>query len=99
MAGVYVDELFDWPGAVAPKACIHGTRWSHLWCDPGCEDELHRLAASIGLKRKWFQVNLRLCHYDLTPSKRVKALRAGATSLSLWKWLTARRQAQRKARQ
>lgn len=40
-------------------------------------DELHALAARIGLKRSWFQGD----HYDLVPSKRAAALAAGATEL------------------
>lgn len=41
-------------------------------------DELHALADAIGLRRAWFQKRARVPHYDLTPSKRELALRAGA---------------------
>lgn len=41
-------------------------------------DELHTFAASIGLRREWFQ-NKRIPHYDLTTQRmRAKAIRSGA---------------------
>lgn len=40
-------------------------------------DELHALAERIGLRRQWFQPTS-WPHYDLTPSRRVLAVRAGA---------------------
>jgi hypothetical protein len=43
-------------------------------------EELHAMAAKIGLKRAWFQTNLEP-HYDLTASKRKQAVAAGAVEL------------------
>lgn len=43
-------------------------------------DELHALAAQIGLRRSWFQ-DKRLPHYDLTVSKRALAVAAGAVEI------------------
>ncbi len=40
-------------------------------------DELHALAARIGLKREWFQ-DKTFPHYDVTASKRRQAIAAGA---------------------
>lgn len=40
-------------------------------------DELHEMAANLGLKRRWFQ-DKRWPHYDLTKSKRDLAIRIGA---------------------
>lgn len=54
-------------------------RWSHLFADT--QEELHEFAASIGLKRAWFQggpKRKRTWHYDVTESKRQQAIRAGA---------------------
>lgn len=41
------------------------------------EDELHKMASSIGLKRSWCHRN----HYDLTYNKRIKALAHGCVRL------------------
>ena len=62
-----------------------GHRWSHLWGDD--LDELHTLAAAIGLKYKWFQDDPLLSHYDVTPSMRARAIRAGAKEMNLRKWM------------
>jgi hypothetical protein len=45
------------------------------------KEELHAFALRIGLKRQWFQDAPRLWHYDLTASRRVAALKAGALDL------------------
>lgn len=86
---VYVDPLFTWGGgyrgAMAAQASAVGARndnqWCHLFCD-GDVAELHRLAAEIGLKRKWFQEDEDGGHYDLTPGRRAAALKAGAVPLT-----------------
>lgn len=73
---VYVDVLRTYPtAAIAPAARRHGQRWCHMIADT--RDELHALAERIGLKRSWFQGD----HYDLVPTKRLAAVRAGAISL------------------
>lgn len=41
-------------------------------------EELHKMADKIGLQRAWFQNHKSLQHYDLTPSKRTLAVKAGA---------------------
>ena len=48
-------------------------------------DELHRMAAAIGMNRQWFQgFNKAGCpHYDLTQSHRAKAVALGATECDL----------------
>jgi hypothetical protein len=52
----------------------------HLTADT--EAELHAVAASVGLRREWFQAH-RLWHYDVTTAtKRRRAIRAGALSVS-----------------
>lgn len=78
--GVYVDGLVQHAStAVAPAARFVSQRAGHRWCHMVADtvDELHALAARIGLKRSWFQGD----HYDLVPSKRAAALAAGATEL------------------
>jgi uncharacterized protein DUF4031 len=59
----------------------------HMWADS--LEELHAMAARIGMRRAWFQDDPRLPHYDLTPSRRAMALRAGAMEASLKERLRA----------
>lgn len=53
--------------------------------------ELHAFAKRIGLKRSWFQGQASVPHYDLTPSRRLKAVAAGAievdrrAAVALWR--------------
>lgn len=73
---VMVDEVRKWPharGVFKRGSChltVNGETPEHL-------EALHELAKRIGLKRSWFQ-GKRVAHYDLTPSKRVEAIAAGA---------------------
>lgn len=41
-------------------------------------DELHEMAERIGMRRAWFQDNLKLPHYDLVPKRRALAVKFGA---------------------
>jgi len=68
---VFVDEVRRWPTGIACFA--QGS--AHLTADE--LEELHALAARIGLRRSWFQSG-RVPHYDLTPGRRERALAAGA---------------------
>jgi hypothetical protein len=58
-------------------------RWSHLFVGPADQlGELHAFAASIGLRRSWFQDQpWPRAHYDVTESKRQQAVAAGATPI------------------
>ena len=71
---VYVDEaIWEW----------RGRRWCHLTAD-GTE-ELHRFAAELGLRRRWFQSKPGRPwhdHYDLPEEVRAYALDQGAVALS-----------------
>jgi len=72
---VYVDAL---------RSCFRSDRWpydqsAHLFADT--VTELHRFAQSIGLRQAWFQNKLDFPHYDLTSSKRLQAVRAGAITV------------------
>ena len=70
---VYVDELQIWPHA--RHACFRQGS-AHLTADgPG---ELHAFAASLGLRRAWYQDHPLHPHYDLSPGKHVQALEHGA---------------------
>jgi hypothetical protein len=54
--------------------------WCHMISDQS-DVELHDMARRIGLRREWFQ-NVGTPHYDLRPSKREQALKAGAQEIS-----------------
>jgi hypothetical protein len=73
---VYVDD-----SRIPARVGRLSARWSHLLADT--PDELHAFAARLGLRREWFQdkPNGRW-HYDVTESKRVAAIRLGATPVT-----------------
>jgi hypothetical protein len=88
---VYVDEVKEYPvAAIQPAARRYGTKWSHLWTEPGNEAALHELARKIGMARMWFQDKKGFPHYDVVPSRRLKAIAAGAVPMDLTEWVRAR---------
>lgn len=73
---VYVDTPIAWNNPDAPP-CFRGDHKScHMYADS--LEELHAMASRIGLKKSWFQHHRWVDHYDLTESRRVKAVLAGA---------------------
>lgn len=81
---VYVDDV---------RIRWRGKHWSHLTADT--ETELHDFAASIGLKREWFQPSStrpEAHHYDVTDGKRDEAILAGAIPESWRDGATRRRE-------
>ena len=68
---VYVDD------AVMPW---RGQRWAHLMADT--LQELHAMAAKLGLPRRAFQDKRSGVHYDVTIEMREQALRLGAIAIS-----------------
>ena len=66
---IYVDQLRPAKWGFS-KSC-------HLFTT-GDIDNLHSFAKSIGLKRKWFQNDSRLHHYDLSENKQRLAIEMGA---------------------
>jgi Protein of unknown function (DUF4031) len=84
---VYVDE---------PIWESRGRRWCHLTADSA--DELHELAARMGLLRQWFQSKPGRPwhdHYDLPEEARAQAIACGAHPLTTTEM--GRRQARRRA--
>lgn len=69
---VYVDDLVTYKG----KGRLSG-QWCHMMTD-GDLSELHAMAQRIGMRREWFQNNPNHPHYDLRPSMRAAAVKAGA---------------------
>lgn len=90
---VYVDKITAYPKSmVKGEAARYGVQWSHLWADT--EEELHELAQKIGMSRSWWQKPHHKWdvsgHYDVVPSRRVRALEAGAISRSYQDYITER---------
>jgi len=71
---VYVDPLM--PTTPSKKWPFRAS--CHLYADD--EEELHRFARRLGLKRSWFQSKKAtgLAHYDLVDTKRRLAVKLGA---------------------
>lgn len=65
--------------AVYVDAPIHKYRrmvMCHMLADT--QEELHQMADTIGVNRKWFQSKASTPHYDICKQKRVLAVQAGA---------------------
>lgn len=71
---ILVDPVRTYPTKLRHK------EWSHMVSTVSA-DELHAFAARLGLKRAWFQSGS-FDHYDITPSKRARALELGAREVS-----------------
>jgi Protein of unknown function (DUF4031) len=88
---VYVDNAFvqgDWD---------HWTGGGHMQADT--LEELHAMAARLGLARSWFQCKPGKPwhdHYDLTRTRREQAIRLGAVPVS-WREAARRNRAARQA--
>lgn len=72
---IYVDRLRE----TKPSREWPFTSGCHLFADS--LEELHAFAASIGMKRIWFQSQARLPHYDLNARRRAQALELGAKEI------------------
>lgn len=68
---VYVDR------AMIP---YRGMLMSHMIADT--PEELHRMAARLGLRREWYQNGASFPHYDVCSRKRSIAVNMGAIELS-----------------
>lgn len=68
---VYVDD---------PVTLWRGRRWAHLMGDT--LEELHAMAARLGLPQRAFQDKPSGAHYDVTVEMRERALQLGATAIS-----------------
>jgi hypothetical protein len=78
MPTIMVDELRPYPRA--RHRCFRAGA-CHLTVDdetPEHIEALHAFAQRIGMKRSWFQDHRLAPHYDLTASKRERALQLGA---------------------
>lgn len=69
---VYVDDMYT-----VPMGQFRRMKMSHLIADT--DEELHAMAAKIGVARKWFQGD----HYDIAISKRTRAIALGAIPVTM----------------
>ena len=92
---VYVDDM-HMPFTIGRLRA----NWSHMMADT--DEELHKFAKNIGLKREWFQTRPGLPwhnHYDVTDAKREMAIRHGAIEVTCFElaefWLAKKRKVER----
>ena len=69
---VYVDDMFR-----VPMGRFGRMKMSHMIADT--EDELHTMAAKIGVARRWYQGD----HYDVSMAMREKAIALGAVPVTM----------------
>lgn len=69
---VYIDDMYQ-----SQMGKFGRMKMSHMIADG--EDELHEMAAKIGLARRWYQGD----HYDVSMGLRQKAIAAGAIPITL----------------
>ena len=74
--GSYVDTVRSYPGAG-----LRFTEFCHLLADD--RDELHAIAARLGMPRRFFQDHPWRWHYDLPAHLRADAVRFGAHEVDL----------------
>lgn len=68
---VFVDEPV-WP--------YRGMLMCHMMPEVGGEEELHKMAEALGLKRSWYQTKSTVPHYDICKTKRAAAIKLGAVA-------------------
>ena len=73
----YVDPIRHYPGLAAHLPVQH---WCHMTADT--VEELHAMAAAIGMPRRVFQDHAYRWHYDLTAPRRAMAVEMGALEIS-----------------
>jgi hypothetical protein len=69
---VFVDDMYQYP-----MGRFNRMKMSHMIATT--DDELHAMAAAIGIARRWYQGD----HYDVSMSKRTAAIAAGAVPVTL----------------
>jgi hypothetical protein len=72
----YVDSVKSYP-----DAGLRFTEFCHLLADT--QDELHTIAAQLGVPRRFFQEHPWRWHYDLPAHLRDQAIGFGAVELSM----------------
>lgn len=73
---VYIDDMYLYPMGEF-RAGPFLLKMSHMIADT--EAELHVMAESLGVRRKWYQGD----HYDVAKGMRAKAIKLGAVPITL----------------
>ena len=75
---VYVDDMY-----LYPMGQFSRMKMSHMIADS--DEELHAMAAHIGVARRWWQSPKKTSgsHYDIAISKRAQAIAAGAVPITM----------------
>ena len=73
---VYVDDMY-----LLPMGRYNRMKMSHMIATT--DDELHAMAARIGVARKWFQDVPSGAHYDVSMSMRSRALECDAMAITV----------------
>ncbi len=74
---VYVDDMYKYPMGQFGRM-----KMSHMIADT--QEELLRMADTIGVQRKWIQKKGTIHeHFDIAMSARTKAVAAGAVEISM----------------
>lgn len=87
----YVDQLTDWGTAWLRRGNGSARRSESCHLIADTLEELHAMATRIGLRRAWFQDAKSVPHYDLTPSRRAKAVELGAVEVDRRGFVTVMR--------
>lgn len=78
---VYVDDMYT-SSMGEYKRGPYVYKMSHMIADT--DEELHAMAAKIGVQRKWFQKpGTPGRHYDITMTMRAKAVASGAVEITM----------------
>jgi hypothetical protein len=83
---IMVDDLRRWPTTIR---CFKAGS-CHLTTD-GMLEELHAFAHRLGMRRQWYQEHRIAPHYDLTASRRERALEYGAVFVPMREQIRRRR--------
>ena len=78
---VYVDQLEEYGWALRGRR----TASCHLFTDTLDLEDLHVVAAAIGMQRRWFQDKRSAPHYDLVPSRRAAAVALGVVEVDRYR--------------
>ncbi len=92
---IIVDDIVEYPAKMTIDKGLPGRHWCHMISTladlEAAEAELREMAVRIGMGAHWIQHQGKpTVHYDLTPSLRDRAVRAGAVEINAYEFARAR---------
>jgi hypothetical protein len=92
---ILVDDIVEYPAKMTTDKGLPGRHWCHMISTladlVAAESELREMAIRIGMGAHWIQHQGKpTIHYDLTPSLRARAVRAGALEVNAYEFARAR---------